>query len=204
MSVTTRWWWIRHAPVINPEGRIYGQLDMDADFSNSDQFGRLADILPRDSVWITTTLQRARKTAQKLAAKITPEPEISEDDTLREQDFGDWEGTHWNDIPAEASEAYWQDPARNPMPNGESFTDVIDRVAATVQRVNADHGGRDIIAVAHAGSIRAAIGHALGGEALAALSFHVSPLSLTRLDAIDRDGTIWWRVAGVNIYGNHA
>ena len=31
--VETRWWWVRHAPVRNPEKRCYGQKDMDADCS---------------------------------------------------------------------------------------------------------------------------------------------------------------------------
>ena len=90
------------------------------------------------------------------------------------------------------------------MPEGESFTDVVARVTTTVERLNSDHSGRNIIAVAHAGSIRAAISHALGGEPQAALSFKLSPLSLTRIDAIHRDGKIWWRVSGVNLFGNHS
>jgi alpha-ribazole phosphatase len=191
-------------PVINPDGGIYGQSDLEADLSDGRQFGQLATVLPEDAVWVTTTLRRARETARKLAASVSPGRTIGEDDSLREQAFGDWEGARWDNIPARESEAYWQNPARTRMPNGESFTDVVDRVAATVERLNADHSGRNIIAVAHAGSIRAAISHALGGEPQAALSFQLTPLSLTRIDAIHRDGKIWWRVSGVNLFGNHA
>ena len=203
ITTTTRWWWIRHAPVINPDGWIYGQSDLEADLSNEYQFDLLAEQLPDDAIWITTTLQRARKTAGKLAGNISPKTIVSEEDSLREQAFGDWEKVRWNEIPAQESEAYWQDPARNRMPNGESFTDVVSRVSATVEKLNNDHSGGNIIAVAHAGSIRAAICHAIGGDPKAALSFHVTPLSLTRIDAIHRDGKIWWRVSGVNLFGNH-
>ena len=203
-TTTTRWWWIRHAPVINPDGRIYGQLDLAADLSNASQFDELAKNLPEDAIWLTTTLQRARETAKKLAARISPQQSVTEDDSLREQAFGDWEGARWDDIPARESEPYWQDPARTRMPEGESFTDVVARVTTTVEQLNSDHSGRNIIAVAHAGSIRAAISHALGGEPQAALSFKLSPLSLTRIDAIHRDGKIWWRVSGVNLFGNHS
>ena len=204
MSTTTRWWWIRHAPVINPDGRIYGQSDLSADLSDGDQFEQLARNLPEDAIWVTTTLRRARETAEKLADRIALGLDITEDDSLREQAFGDWEGARWDEIPAKESEQYWQDPARTRMPNGESFADVAARVTATVERLNDAHSGRNIIAVAHAGSIRAAISHALGGDPQAALSFHLTPLSLTRLDAIHRDGKIWWRVAGVNLFGNHS
>ena len=39
---TTRWWWIRHAPVVNPDGKIYGQLDLDVDLSDQERFAALA------------------------------------------------------------------------------------------------------------------------------------------------------------------
>ena len=204
MSTTTRWWWVRHAPVINPDGTIYGHSDLAADLSDGNRFADLVKILPDDAVWVTTTLRRAGQTARLLAAGVSPETTVMEDDALREQAFGDWEGAHWDNIPAEVSKTYWQDPVGTRTPNGESFADVAARVAATVDRLNRDHGGRDIVAVAHAGSIRAAIAHALGGDARAALSFHLTPLSLTRIDAIRRDGEIWWRVAGVNLFGSHA
>ena len=44
----TRWWWIRHAPVVGHGGRIYGQEDHDCDCSNDDLFARLARELPAD------------------------------------------------------------------------------------------------------------------------------------------------------------
>ena len=34
----TRWWWVRHAPVPNPERRCYGQSDKDCDVSNEELF----------------------------------------------------------------------------------------------------------------------------------------------------------------------
>ena len=204
MSVTTRWWWIRHAPVINPDGIIYGQLALDADLSNDGQFGTLADTLPPDAVWMTTTLQRARKTAARLSRLVSDPPAIAEHDSLREQAFGDWEGARWDDIPTAVSEEYWADPVANRMPAGESFADVVTRVTATVEDITALHGGRDIVVVAHAGSIRAAISHALSGDARAGLSFKLAPLSLTRIDAIQRDDNTWWRVGGVNLFGDHS
>jgi alpha-ribazole phosphatase len=63
MKIKTRWWWIRHAPVVNPEKKLYGQLDLDVDLSNREKLADLADRLPDSAVWITTSLQRARETA---------------------------------------------------------------------------------------------------------------------------------------------
>ena len=41
-GTTTRWWWIRHAPVVGHGGRIYGQDDHDCDCSDTETFRRLA------------------------------------------------------------------------------------------------------------------------------------------------------------------
>lgn len=203
MTMKTRWWWIRHAPVVNPEGKLYGQLDLDVDFSDGKKLEALAKILPDNAVWVTTSLRRARETANRLSAITTTARSIDEHDNLREQSFGDWEGSRWQDIPAAVSEAFWKDPAKNRIPNGESFADVVTRVTETVEQLNTHHTGRDIVAVTHTGSIRAAITHALGGDARAGLSFQLAPLSLTRIDAIHQDDNVWWRVSGVNLFGDH-
>lgn len=202
-AVMTRWWWIRHAPVVNPGGKIYGQTDLDVDLSDYGRFAALAEILPDSAIWVTTTLRRASKTANRLSSLIPPDRVIAEHDSLREQAFGDWEGTTWDAIPRDISDAYWRNPTDNRMPNGESFADVVARVTETIERLNDDNVGSDIVAVTHAGSIRAAISHALGRDVGAGLSFHLAPLSLTRIDAIHRDGDVWWRVSGVNLYGDY-
>ena len=89
--------------------------------------------------------------------------------------------------------------------SGESFIDLMARVSGTIDRLLADHGGRDIVVVAHGGSIRAAIAHALGLSPEKALGFVIENCSLTRLDHIggasgshpgaDQDA---WRVGGIN------
>jgi alpha-ribazole phosphatase len=203
MTVTTRWWWVRHAPVINPDQTIYGQMDLAADFSDAARLDALAALLPADAHWVTTSLRRARGTAAEIASRLSPPPAVTEDDSLREQHFGEWEGARWAEIAEDISRAYWDNPVENRMPGGESFADVAARVRATVETLTEAHGGRDIVAVAHAGSIRAAIAHALGGDARPGLSFRLAPLSLTRIDAIRRDEETWWRVSGVNLYGEH-
>ena len=203
MTKKTRWWWIRHAPVVNPEGKLYGQLDLDVDLSDGEKFEALANILPDSAVWVTTSLRRAKETADRLSALKTSAHMIDEHDTLREQSFGDWEGSSWEDIPDSVRESFWKDPANNRAPNGESFADVVTRVTETVERLNTHHTGGDIVAVTHTGSIRAAITHALGGDARAGLSFQLAPLSLTRIDAIHQDDKIWWRVSGVDLFGGH-
>ena len=66
-GAVTRWWWVRHAPVPNPERRCYGQSDKDCDVSNEALFKHQAALLPKGAVWYSSNLLRARKTAEELA-----------------------------------------------------------------------------------------------------------------------------------------
>ncbi len=202
MITKTRWWWIRHAPVINPEGKLYGQLNMDVDLSDSEKFEALARVLPDKAKWMTTSLTRARETARVLSKTLMSDVAAIECDSFLEQSFGDWEGFSWDDITPSASKAFWKDPANNRIPNGESFAQVVKRVSLKIEGLNNQYTGKDIIAVTHTGSIRAAIAHALGGDARTGLAFQLAPLSLTRIDAIHKDEGVFWKVLGVNLLGD--
>ena len=56
--VTTRWWWVRHAPVRNDGGNIYGQSDLACDTSDTYVFNAVAKVLPRNAVWYSSNLMR--------------------------------------------------------------------------------------------------------------------------------------------------
>ncbi|HEY6334366.1 MAG TPA: histidine phosphatase family protein, partial [Alphaproteobacteria bacterium] len=63
MTLVTRWWWIRHAPVTTDGGRIYGQTDIECDVSDRASFAALAARLPRGALWVSSNLKRAYLTA---------------------------------------------------------------------------------------------------------------------------------------------
>ncbi len=196
-STETRWWWVRHAPVPCPHGQIVGRLDLACDTSDETDFQRLAARLPTQAVVLESGLLRCRQTIGALEmAGLRVAPPIIEPDLI-EQDFGLWQGRAWPDIEAAedaALPAFRADPAFQAPPGGESFARLVERVGAAIARLTAAHAGRDIIAVAHAGTIRAAIAVALGLPPDRALSLVVRPLSLTRLDAVFGD----WRIDCVN------
>lgn len=205
-AATTRWWWVRHAPVVGQDGRIYGQRDVACDTSDAAGFRALAAALPQTGVWVTSNLRRARDTAAAIVAGglEAPEPRIEPD--LAEQSFGDWQGRRWEEIQAEdgpAHQEFWNDPTRNAPPGGESFADLIVRAAGVVRRLTAEHPGADIVAVTHGGTIRAAVAEALGLESTRAMSVRIDNLSLTRLDHIEggilRGHGGVWRVVGINV-----
>jgi len=210
-ATVTRWWWIRHAPVTGHRGRIYGQEDYPADLSDTTIFAALAGILPADPVWVTSHLRRTRDTAAAIVAARTgaPAPNCLTEPDIAEQHVGAWHGLTYDELNALRGVGaddlgLW--PASERAPDGESFLDVMARVGAAVTRLTAAHRGRDIVAVAHGGPIRAALAIALGIEAERAMSFAIDNCSLTRLDHIhdgkgDR-GRACWRVVAVNLPPN--
>ncbi len=205
MSQVTRWWWVRHAPVIGVDGVIYGADDVACDVSDRPRFEALARTLPGDAVWMTSHLSRTVKTARAIAEAglAFPEPMVERD--LAEQNFGDWQGKSWaemRELDPAAHDAFWQDPTRARPPGGESFADQIGRTARVIERMTARHPGRDLVAVAHGGTIRAAVAHALGLAPEQGMALTVSTLSVSVLEHV-KDGLLrgrggQWRVVGVN------
>ncbi len=202
MSTTTRWWWVRHAPVLGMDGTAYGNSEVDCDVSDSAAFRALAARVPPGAQWVTSHLGRAKLTAAAIAEAggYAIEPLVEPD--LAEQDFGDWQGRSWAEIERSGERVYhkfWATPAHHAPPGGESFAEVVDRVGAVVERLTQAYAGRDIVAVAHGGTIRAALAIALGIEIDAALAFATANLALTRLDHVPGPGPGGdWRVAWVN------
>jgi len=201
----TRWWWIRHAPVTSHGGRIYGQNDLPADCADDSLFRGLAGRLPADALWLVTPLRRTRQTANALLAAGAPVPaELREEPDFLEQHFGDWQGLTYGELAAlrdGAAHRFWHAPAHERPPGGESFEDVVTRVASAVGRISPAARGRDVVAVAHGGSIRAALAHALGIPAEKALGFSIDNCSLTRLDHFSAEDA--WQVGAVNLLPRH-
>ena len=209
-TTSVRWLWIRHAPVEDREGIFTGQSDVMANLENARTeittlahllahllAPLLAPLLPRcPDLWASSTLKRARQTTQALREEFQAQhgggEQISHEQVLNEQDFneqnfGDWEGERYDKI---RHRALWEAPATHRPPDGESFADLVRRVARAVERIEKTHRrigeGREepitVVAVAHAGTIRAALAQALHLPPQHALSFAIDPLSLTRID----------------------
>ena len=194
----TDWWWIRHAPVIDPDKTLYGQIDLPADTQSASvarALDRLAGHLPVDADWIITPLQRTRQTAAALAERLglTAAPRV--EPALIEQHFGAWQGRPKADVYGAMGpdHPFWQAPATTAPPGGESFADLVGRVRPAIMSRNQD--GRPLIVIGHAGTIRAALAIALDLSPDAALRFHLDPLGLTRIEAFPPSG---WRVTMVN------
>ncbi len=187
----TRFWWLRHAPVDGPKGVIHGP-DAPILAPPPPAIAALRQRLPTLALWLTSPTRRARDTVPLLTHS---RPLV--DPLLAEQDFGAWTGRTHADLAAEDPDGYrrfWQAAGTNRPPDGESFADQIARVGRLLDRLTAEHGGMDIVLVAHSGTVRAALSVALDLPPDRALSFAIDPLSLTRIDHIPGGG---WRIGPV-------
>lgn len=171
---------LRHAPPLN-DGCLAGRRDIDADCGNPQVFARMRAMIGEPGLILCSPAQRCQQTANAL--DLTPdryEPD------LWEQDYGDWEGQHFEGLPDLGAMEPKELAAYRPD-TGESFNDMAARVLPVLQRL-AD----DTLIVAHAGTVRAALSMTVGP---AALSFSVSPLSLTIMRRTKRG----WAVEAVNL-----
>ena len=198
----TRFWMIRHAIVEeNARAVLYGVMDVplcpESLVAQQPMYAALAHVLPRDADWVVTPLSRTQKTAEAIFGAGYPRQDWAVEPGLIEQNLGAYQGLPHADLPgrlAMPAHPFWPLAGTETPPGGESFADVIARVGPTMERLAATHEDRDVVAVSHGGTIRAAIAHALAVDADNALHLSVQNISLTRLERLDRG----WRVVCVN------
>ena len=185
---TTRLTLIRHAPS-DATRRSAFPLDERLDARALDEARALRPRLDRADVAWSGPAARARQTAEALGldAKVAPE--------LDECDFGAWRGRTLAELDDEdpVGVAAWIEDAAAAPHGGESLLALLDRVRAWLD-AHAGDGAR-VVAVTHAGVIRAALVCALEAPVQAFWRFDVAPLSRTVLHA--HDGL--WTVRGVNL-----
>lgn len=199
---TTRIFLVRHA-LVEPSARLtmYGTIDVGlcdlALRQEAATYRWLAARLPQPARWLVTPLSRTRATAAAIFAAGYPEAPLDTQPELIEQDLGEWQG-----LPHETflerlrlpPHPFWSIAADERPPGGEAFADVIERVGPALDRLVARHEGQDVVIVAHGGSIRAALAHAMGAPGQSVLAFSIKNLSLSRIEKLGPD----WRVAAVN------
>ncbi len=195
-------WLVRHAIVAeNERARLYGVRDVplcpDSLVAQATQYEALAAALPRDARWVCTPLSRTRRTAERIFAAGYPAQTPAIEPGLLEQDLGAWHDLTHAELPPRLSlpaAAFWPLAAAETPPGGESFEAVLERVAPAMERLADQAEKGPVVAVCHGGSIRAAVAHAMGVGAAAALHLSVQNLSLTRLERLSPG----WKVVSVN------
>jgi probable phosphoglycerate mutase len=142
----------------NREGRFQGQLPVPLDDKGRTQAAALAERAAEHgfAVMWSSTLLRARETAEIVAARIGLEPK--EDARLMETDAGDWTDRPFGEVQAQAPELFAKFIAGDPsfaFPGGESFAQQEVRVGAALDDV--EKGPLPALVVCHGMVIRAAL-----------------------------------------------
>lgn len=111
----------------------------------------------------TSDLKRALVTAEAIAGSHGLPVQLAPG--LRELHIGRWQGLRYDAARDQDPELYAQlmaDPINTRRPGGESWADLLSRVAAAFGDIAAAHAGETICIVGHGGTIRALLADALG------------------------------------------
>ena len=185
---------LRHgATALSGERRFSGREDVPLTKEGIRQAGQVGRRLASGrgvDVVVTSPLQRARRTAEAVAA-ATGAPLVVDDD-LVEADFGAWQGLTF----AEAGErwpdemkAWLASPDARP-PDGESFAMVALRVLAAQDRLFGEHRHKRAVVVSHVTPIKTLLCRALLAPPEAMFRMNLDVASLTRIDCFDNGSAL--------------
>lgn len=156
---------IRHGQTEwNVLGRYQGQTDVALSPLGVEQAQKLAANFPVDKIEAVyaSDLKRAMTTAKCVADRFRLS--VTPCKSLRELNFGDWEGLTYDEIVAKWPEAlsnFFQHPDILKIPHGESFPELRARALACVEKIVAKHPEETVAVVAHGAILRTILTAAL-------------------------------------------
>ncbi len=172
---------VRHGrTALNAQGRMQGRLDEPLDEVGRRQAKSLGTYLagelgPEDIV-VSSPLQRARHTAESIAAGR----EVVVDERWIELAYGEFDGRLQSDVPAVTWDRWRRDDSFAPS-GGESLRDVSSRVVEACAYWASRAAGRRIVIVSHVSPIKAAIVWALGAELALSWRMRLDTAAVSRL-----------------------
>lgn len=145
---------IRHTTPDITKGICYGQTDLDVVDTFMEEVDRTKAHLPESIQLVySSPLQRCSKLAQALF----PSHEIQLQHELKELDCGHWEMKEWNAIPKPEIQPWMDDFVNTPVPGGESYLQLHERVIACFNRIAQETF--PTVIVAHGGPLRSILAH---------------------------------------------
>jgi alpha-ribazole phosphatase len=164
--------------------RYQGQSDIPLNQTGIQQAELIAKRLTGEKIdaVYSSDLSRAADTAKKIASMQMQSPELQTDPRWRELSFGDWEGLNheemnagWHDLVT----TWYADPANTSTPNGETLSQLADRVKSVLDELKNKHNDETIVVVSHSGAIQALLCFTLGVDLNRYWQFRISQASLT-------------------------
>ncbi|MDD2863667.1 MAG: alpha-ribazole phosphatase [Methylococcales bacterium] len=172
---------IRHTKTVAQTGLCYGRTDLEVGDDFLAEAKKIKTKLPEfenSCVIYSSPLQRC----QKLASYFGNANLI--DERLQELDFGDWENCLFDDLPSEDVANWTENFVTCSPPNGESFSNLVQRVDEFWQMLLSQNT-QTVFIVTHAGVIRALLAIILQLPLKNAFQFQVDYGSVHKLRYVD-------------------
>ncbi|KAA5599892.1 histidine phosphatase family protein [Blastochloris sulfoviridis] len=167
---------VRHTQVAGVTGLCYGRFEAGLAETFADEAEAVRAALPAG---IAAVYSSPAARCRALAARLHPAPVL--DDRLHELDFGHWEGRRWDDIARAEIDAWTADFVTFAPPGGETFAALADRAFAFAADITRRRGSAPVVAVTHAGVIRALVARARGLALTDAFAIDAPPGSVHRV-----------------------
>lgn len=184
----TRLLLVRHGrSEMNAQRRIQGWLDSPLDAVGRSQAEAVAQRLGLEApeTLYTSTLRRARETAEIIAAALGDVP-LVDDERLRERNVGHIAGMTGEEVEVQFPGLLkrWHENRMVTPPGGEQPRDFWERVVAAFDDITARHPDGTVAVVTHGGVLAIYMGHLLGLETgeWPPLSFDNTSLSVVELN----------------------
>lgn len=152
---------VRHAEAEgNVNRKFHGWTDSSITEKGHIQAKLLAEKLKDVDIDVlySSSLKRTLQTAQYISeAKQLP---IIRTDKLKEINGGDWEERTWDELPKLWPKEYetWETSQHiHQMPNGESMSELQDRVSKEIEKIISQNHGKNICIVTHGTAIKTLI-----------------------------------------------
>ena len=155
-----RLWLVRHGTTSwNTAQRYCGWSDIPLSRTGQAQARWLArQLAPRSLQAIySSDLSRAHETATYIAERQARSVPMRISKQWRELNFGTWEGLTYNEIATQFQTelAFFTDPLHHAPPNGESLTNLLQRLELALTDLQTETTEGDIAIVSHGGPLRA-------------------------------------------------
>ena len=184
-SGATTLWLIRHAEVEERYQHVFGgRIDMDLSLRGHEQARALARYLhgkPIDALY-ASPMKRVHQTLAALRANSIPEPIVLE--ALREIDFGDWTGLHWNEVQAKygiSATAWLEQIECAGITNAECARTLRARIEPCLRDILRRRSGQGVGLVCHGGVIRVILAILLDLPLPKLASFEIDYASVTQV-----------------------
>lgn len=177
---------VRHALTEdNQNFRLSGHIDSSISEEGKIQIDKLTNYLKNmdiDKIF-TTTSSRTKDTVNKIAD--IKNIQIIEKDTLKEINFGDFEGVTFNEIKKNNPEEFEKminDGYNYKYPNGESLVETYIRVAKEIDKIILENKDKNILICSHGGTIRNIITHLISNSYEFHWNFKIDNASVSILE----------------------